>query len=91
VNFVRCDGPGGCEKTFKPNMKERRDGLTGVLQYMRCEHCKKIYPIARITNEGVRLRARLQKLKGPKNESERERVLELYNAELAPLTDTWAQ
>ena len=56
---VNCDQ---CKTAYTPVVTERSLPDSSVRLEMTCPHCEAIYPIARITETGIRLRARMQRL-----------------------------
>lgn len=56
---VTCDR---CENAYTPVVAEQALSGGAVQLAMTCPHCSAIYPIARISETGVRLRHRLHRL-----------------------------
>lgn len=54
---IACDG---CGQVFRPRPYEAKAGQGSVQMQFNCPHCERLYPVAHITKEGLRVRRRLK-------------------------------
>lgn len=82
---VKCNQ---CSAEFESALTVRSDGHGGEIQEFTCPTCGHLYPVARITMRGVRLREKLAKLRQvPGAEEQVKRTLEAYKREVTRLTE----
>lgn len=58
---VTCDR---CSKKFEPVVKEKPVKGGGAQMFIKCPRCRKQYPIANITAEGIKIRQEMQNATG---------------------------
>lgn len=61
--IVTCDGDGGCGQSFEMDFHEELQSDGTALQFFVCPHCKKRYPVAHISKDGLRLRQQMDQLR----------------------------